>query len=423
MMKKKVISILLCVAMAMTMLTGCGGSDGTQGEKPDDGKGEEVEITYMNFLTQYTDQLNTIKEMYKKVKPNVKLNIEILGGDYNKVVQTRIATQQTPDLFMSAPYTGMDLFAEASSDMGDSSLWKVVDKEKYKDAVTSNGEIRGVPFMVQAYGILYNIDVFEQAGITKLPETLSELEEVCKTLEAKGIIPFAEGFKDNWTTGQLAEFPLSVNPDFRQRTADWVSGKSSFADDPIADKIFDMLDLTKKYMQDKPFDTDHMSSLAMVANGEAAMIQQGDWAVASMLSVKPDANIGMFPMPVSDDPSESHIFYEPGIVFSISKDTEHRAEVEEFLEWFYNDPEVRSIMIDDMKIMSPITGLAPTEESRVLVDAAKLIDEGKGANWGDYSLPPGLAQKLIAPVEQFLLGKMDRTAAIAEMAKLIAEHE
>jgi len=53
--------------------------------------------------------------------------------------------------------------------------------------VTVNGRITGYPFLVQSHSFIYNKKVFADAGITTLPRTLKEYEDVAQKLQAKGI--------------------------------------------------------------------------------------------------------------------------------------------------------------------------------------------------------------------------------------------
>ena len=50
-----------------------------------------------------------------------------------------------------------------------------------------NGHIYGLPLYLEGYNFCYNVKLFEQANITKLPETLEELDVVCQQLEDAGI--------------------------------------------------------------------------------------------------------------------------------------------------------------------------------------------------------------------------------------------
>lgn len=56
---------------------------------------------------------------------------------------------------------------------------------------------------VEMLGIYYNVDLFQEAGIDKVPTTFAELEEACEKLQANNITPFAATYKDSWTLNHL----------------------------------------------------------------------------------------------------------------------------------------------------------------------------------------------------------------------------
>ena len=67
-----------------------------------------------------------------------------------------------------------------------------------------------------------------------------------------------------------------------------------------------------EYWNDDAFGTSWDSAQQMVANGEAAMCVHGSWAVDGISSYNPDINLGVFPMPVSENPEEALMIKEPG---------------------------------------------------------------------------------------------------------------
>lgn len=56
--------------------------------------------------------------------------------------------------------------------------------------------------------------------------------------------------------------------------------------------------------QDRPFDTDVSGQYATFAKGDAAMMLQGNWSILQIRELNPDIRMGMFPLPISDDPEE-----------------------------------------------------------------------------------------------------------------------
>jgi multiple sugar transport system substrate-binding protein len=63
----------------------------------------------------------------------------------------------------------------------------------YLDTITVDGEVYGLPFAGEAFFLYYRTDLFEQAGIDKLPETWEEVVEASQKIEAlniEGLAPF-----------------------------------------------------------------------------------------------------------------------------------------------------------------------------------------------------------------------------------------
>lgn len=58
--------------------------------------------------------------------------------------------------------------------------------------------VYAVPYAGNAAGILYNKKIFEEHG-WKIPQTWSELMNLCDEIQAAGLQPFTMGFKDTWT--------------------------------------------------------------------------------------------------------------------------------------------------------------------------------------------------------------------------------
>ncbi len=61
------------------------------------------------------------------------------------------------------------------------------------------GEINGVPYALNANGVIYNVDVFEELDL-EVPGTWSELIETAEAVEAAGRTPFYFTWQEAWTT-------------------------------------------------------------------------------------------------------------------------------------------------------------------------------------------------------------------------------
>lgn len=439
-MKSRILATIMTAALVGSLLTGCGGSAGgnsttdtaqnaTTDESASTGEetaqvtessGEEVEITFFHYLEQFQSQFDTLIAMYKEVKPNVTLKVECIGGDYDKILQTRVATGEVPDIFASGPYTKNEVYSSVSYDLTNEDFIK--DIEIGPEYIASNGEMSAFPFRSEAWGILYNMDLFEQTGITELPETLQELEEVCETLKTAGITPFAQGYNSSYVKSQLFGFPYAVDDNFLENIEKLSAKEVHLKDFEFIGKIFDMAGLIGKYTQENPFDDDFASAAARLGLGEAAMMTQGDWGVENALKANPDARIGMMALPMSDNPEDAKVYLSASIGLHINKDSAHLSEVLEFADWLVTSQETKDWISKDLKALSAINGVSP-EGSQALNDAIKYREAGKTVPWGSSTFPSGVGSELDPSIDKFLLGEMSKEDAIEEMDRIWATFE
>lgn len=433
---KRTISLVLCLLMLFCALAACStqsdnvnpaasndtstaGTSIADTSTADTEPAEPVELTFWNYLQEYVSAVDKLPELYKKDHPNVTLNINVISADYDKYLQTQLATGEIPDVYTSGSYSLVERYAPYSEDLTNEPFWDNLDSS-YNDACSAEGKLYTAPFLIQIWGVIYNKDIFEKSGVTQLPETLTELKDVVEKVKAAGYTPFSEGFKESWVIEQLSQFPWGINADNTQRIQDWIADKGSFKDDPISDKLFNMMTIVRDNSQNKPADTDYMTQCTYVAEGQAAMMTQGDWSVANVYKVNPDANVGIMPLPLSEDPNDARVYATAGQTLHIGKDVENLEAAKEFLNWLYTSEDAKSWWSNDMKVLTAIKGLSPAD-SPVLADGLKLIDEGKSAGWGN--LPTGLSEEVQPAVQKFIFGAATKEEAIDEISNNIADFE
>ena len=184
-MKKKLVSLLLVGAMSACMLTGCGKeesepeqartSEETEGEEETQSvdvstetKGEEsVTITYANFNASGGNEetLNKMYEAFREEYPNITVEIETIGyDDYFTQMQTRVAGGTAPDCYELnienfAAYANKGALAELTG----------IDVGGYNETALSafgvGGKQYGVPGNFSNVVLIYNKDLFDQAGV------------------------------------------------------------------------------------------------------------------------------------------------------------------------------------------------------------------------------------------------------------------
>ena len=137
-MKKKLISAILCAAMTMSLLAGCGSSagdsssastDSTQAEETTEADASAAEETaqvssdepceiYMFISSpEYADAIGELIDAYKEVAPNVTINYETTQNDYPTLLKAKLNSGEVPDIFSSTSGKEIDVYKEYSYDL------------------------------------------------------------------------------------------------------------------------------------------------------------------------------------------------------------------------------------------------------------------------------------------------------------------
>jgi len=178
---KKTLALILVICMALATF-GCAAQPATPAatEAPAAAPAAVAETTaapitidFMNFSANEGGllTLGIMKDLFEKENPNITVNIETFGYDtYSTQLQTRVGGGDAPDCFelgldsfpsyvdQSAILPLGDLMAKSATDLS-------VLTEKSRDAFSINGTAYGMPYSYSTVVLIYNKDLFDQAGI------------------------------------------------------------------------------------------------------------------------------------------------------------------------------------------------------------------------------------------------------------------
>ena len=179
-MKKKIVSVLLVAAMAVSMFTGCGSK--SDSKKSDSKSGEKTLEVWVPPLDDPTEKNwgDLLKDWEKE--NDCKVNLTVIPWDkYEETYTTALNSGEGPDVgYMYNEMFPTYIDAGAVEDM--SSYVTDEDKKEYK--YLSNGNmmdgqygwplVTGVPFV-----LYYNEDILNALG-EKAPETWDDFARICQ---------------------------------------------------------------------------------------------------------------------------------------------------------------------------------------------------------------------------------------------------
>ena len=257
---KKLLGIIMTAALAAS-LAACGGEskdtkDGKSSDKSDGDKKVTLQVfdAHAYGLDEYAEMVKKFEESH----PSVKIEVQHAANDSTTLLQSRVNSDDVPDVFDVEAGTAAQKYYEYAYDWSDEK--DVLDKfnevalETGKD---SDGNIMSLPWTYENMGLIYNKDLFEKAGITELPVTMDELEDVCKKLDDAGITAFSLAAKDTWVLSQLStHFMMDKSLDAKGVVNKINSGDLKFKNMKNFQNVFRLLDLAVKYGPDKPLEVD-----------------------------------------------------------------------------------------------------------------------------------------------------------------------
>ncbi len=262
--------------------------------------------------------------------------------------------------------------------------------------VTGMQEVTGVPFALNASGIIYNKAIFEKLGLS-VPKTWDELIATAQKAKDAGVIPFYFTYKDDWQSN----LPFNdmggslVGIDFYKERRE---NKTTFlaAYQEVAKKQLELLN----YGHSDNFGKGYSDGNRAFGNGQAAMYIQGSWAISEIRKVNPDIKLGFFPLPASNDESQTKLTAGVDTLLAISAQTEHPEEAKQFLS-FLLEPENSQQYIDQQNLFSAVDGVQQKDDS--VSGLLPYFEQGKIVDFVDHYIPS--AVQLNPTVQAFLQNK------------------
>ena len=264
----------------------------------------------IKFLHHKTDRAEdgTMDAMVAKFNeefPNITVDMEAVT-DYAEDSLLRLSTGDWGDIMfipavdkadLSTYFMPLDTYENLNETLNFMDQWKAGD------------DTYGIPYMANAQGVLYNKQVFADAGITTLPTTPTEFIEDLKLIKDNtDAIPLYTNYAAGWTMGAWDAYVGCVsNGDDTYMNQKLVHTKEPFADpgdDTGAYNLYRILydACAEGLIEDDYTTTDWEGCKGMLNRGEIGTMVLGSWAYAQMQEAgDTPENVGYMPFPMTVD--------------------------------------------------------------------------------------------------------------------------
>lgn len=407
-MKKRIriTAFLLTAFMLIGTLAGCKSStSGGSGNRPSNTSGR---VYYLNFKPEQAKEWESLAKIYTN-KTGVEVTVVTAASDeYETTLKSEIAKTDAPTLFQVNGPIGLKAWKNYCYDLKDTAVYKNLKSDEFA-LKGDNGEVYGVAYVIETYGIIYNRTLLEEycktdGAVISAPEEIvnfETLKAVAEDIQSKrdelGVAgAFTSAGMDSssdWRfKSHLANIPIFYEYKDRDIT-DTEAIKGDYLDNyrAIWDLYINNATCSPAMISSKTGE-DALSEFAL---GEAVFYQNGTWAYSDIVNegMLDDEDLGMLPIYIGVSGEENQGLCTGSENYWCINNKASEADIkatEDFLEWVITSDEGRKSLSQEMNFVTPFTTFGDEYSAKnPLVDIAdKYIEDGKfPVSWNFSTIP------------------------------------
>ena len=385
-MNKRILALVLALAMAMTLLVGCGGaaSSSAPAASAPAASGEAApagSVYYLNFKPEADQAWQDLAKLYtEQTGVEVKV-VTAASGEYSSTLTAEMAKSEAPTLFQCGNAQGLIDWGDYCLDFTGT---KVLDQMTTSDfnLVDENGAVKAIGYCYEAFGIIVNKELlatagYELADITDFASLKAIAEDIHSRAGELGFDAFAPSGLDgssSWRfSGHLANMPLFY--EFRDNgvTEQPAEITGAYLDNyrNIWDLYIDNSAASKTSLTTSTGD----ESQAEFGTGKAVFWQQGTWEYANLTNPEGNykmdpANLAMIPIYCGvDGEAEAGLCCGTENCWAVNSQAD-QADIDatlEFINWVVTSDEGTKMMAEQF---GPIPFKAAKESENVFFNDA-----------------------------------------------------
>ena len=376
---KKFLSFLLSLIALISCLSlvGCGNKNKSQ-------------VYFLNFKPESASVYEELAKKYQEEKGVSVKVVTAAANNYEQTLKSEIAKSDAPTIFQVNGPVGYDAWDEYCLDLKDTKLYSYL-KDKSL-AITDDGGVYAIPYVVEGYGIIYNNAIMEKYFALKNRKTKINSADEIKNFETlKTVVEDMTANKEKLgIKGVFASTSLSSGEDWRWQThllnvpiyyeiyeKDMEKDVSLelLNEDEIDFKyhqnykdIFDLYtnnSVTAKTLLGSKSVADSMSEFAL---GQVAMVQNGNWAWSQINGVEgnkvKEADIKMLPIYMGYKGEENQgICIGTENFFAINKNAtpDQQKDSIAFLEWLFSSETGKKYVTEKLNFITPFNTFSDNE--------------------------------------------------------------
>ncbi len=434
-MKKKGMVMAMLGVMALTLLTGCGekkastqtGTGETQAQTEAKSSGQAIRI--VNGKIEIDEPLKAFAKKYQE-KTGQEVIIESLGGgaDINGTLKGYLAAGNMPDLFVFGGEGDYKTWKDYMTDLSGEE-WASKTDFSFKDG---DGKVVGFPYAVEGFGITYNKDILEKAGVD--PASLTSYDAYKKafeTIDSKkdelGITAVcsvaAESGQMYWSTGNHL-FGYYLSGGLKRGDTTYIDMlKEGKIDSTRMGQFADYMKLLFDYSDPSTLISGtYDDQLALWAQGKTAFVTQGNWIDPSLPGYQVTFDCGIAPLAFTKEEMKGILADCPSWWAVYNKGSQIDA-CKAFLKELALSEDGQKCLVTDCGMISPYTSNKLSPKTPLAMNLKTYVDSGNSYSWEWTKMPEGIAMNATGAIfELYAKGEIDRDGFVTMMSTAIADY-
>ncbi|MNO28728.1 putative ABC transporter substrate-binding protein YesO [compost metagenome] len=306
---------------------------------------EKTKLVYWTIDRHDSDFIDQKISEYEGLNPDIDIELKVMAENYTQSVDIAFSSKQAPDILRvdtgNVPTWVKKGYLESFDSYISPEMKSRFENVLINEKNTVDGKIYTLPNIGQFWRLIYNVDLFEKAGITEPPTTLAEMVEDAKKITAAGKDSGAYGFAGNFKSSSGFEriaYPIT--------TLSKTAGTEGF-NFQTGQFDFGMYKEVAEALRQIKVDGSMLpGSESLDIDPLRAQFAQGKIGMYFNHSVEPSVYKTQFPTqirwaaalpPTIDGQQNGASQVIAGSYLAMSKDSEHKDAAWKFIEWMYSD--------------------------------------------------------------------------------------
>ena len=395
---KKLIALLLALVMVLS-LCACGAKEEAPAAAPAEDAAEAPaeeaaagSVYYLNFKPEQDEAWQKLAEEYTAATGVPVTVLTAASGTYEETLMAEMGKQEAPTMFQVNGPVGLANWIDYCYDMSDSELYSHLTSDAF--ALTEDGAVYGIAYVIESYGIIANKALLAEAGYAAEDinsfETLKAVAEDITARSAElGFAAFSSAGMDSSSDWRFKTH-LANLPIYFEYQADGIGTTTEIKGDYL-DNYRQIWDLYINNSTCAPAELSAKTgddSRNEFLNGEAVFFQNGSWEYGSLSAVYSDDDLVMLPIYIgAGDEANQGLCTGTENYWCVNADAseEDIAATLEFMNWCVT--EGADSMANDMGFVIPFDTAVESPNLFVKQDVAYTAEGKTPVSWNFPTMP------------------------------------